>query len=878
MSSVSFGEWIKQRRKSLDLTQQRLAQAVGCSVVLIRKIESEERRPSRQVAGLLAEALQVPSEERDRFIMVARQEKDFAQLSRIPLSQSSSAISISISRPVSLPAPATPFIGRDHELATILQLILQSECRLLTLVGPGGIGKTRLALETARSISSRYPEQFPDGVIYIPLTQLASGTHLVPVIADHIQIRLDGARQQQLQLLAYLENKNLLLVLDNFEQLLPARAAVGLQQSGIEILGQILSAAPDVKLVITSRERLNLHGEWLFELSGLPVPEMDDQIAQDLTGALQYSSINLFVQHARRVASHFSLTSDNLAQVIQICQLVDGLPLGIELAASWVRVLSAGEIATEITQSLDFLEATTRDTPARHRSLRAVFDHSWGLLTGQEQDLLSKLCVFQAGFDRQAAEQVCGASLPSLFALVDKSLIYRSDATRYELHELIHQYAGEKLEQDQDILLDTLTSHSHYYLEYLRASEVGLKSGTQKAIGEKLAQEMNNIRTAWDWAIQSQRLEDIRNSLRCLYWFYEVRGQLAEGAAAFHQAVSKLQATGAPDSLHRQVTGHCLAVEGWFAFRLGRLSQARDLLNASFTLLKSAPDPLALNEARAFGGALHYITGEYGQAIELLNQAIAYGKTAGDYWLVAQALGSLGRVAQLLGNYVEAYTLLKESLDFWDRIGDLRGRTYALAFLGNIEVNLGEYTQASRHLQMSLELGQATGDTFSVGTAWNHLGLLANKRGDYDEAIAAFERGLSLFEVLGEQASLGWLANNLGHSYLALKKFDQAGAHLQRAMQIARQAQIVPLMLDALLGWGLIRAHDETGDQVVGLLAGIARHPAGTQSIRERVQSALTSLGYSTPEQVDLAASAPDISPETIVDAALKSGPALASG
>lgn len=170
MSSVSFGEWIKQRRKSLDLTQQRLAQAVGCSVVLIRKIESEERRPSRQVAGLLAEALQVPSEERDRFIMVARQEKDFAQLSRIPLSQSSSAISISISRPVSLPAPATPFIGRDHELATILQLILQSECRLLTLVGPGGIGKTRLALETARSISSRYPEQFPDGVIYIPLT------------------------------------------------------------------------------------------------------------------------------------------------------------------------------------------------------------------------------------------------------------------------------------------------------------------------------------------------------------------------------------------------------------------------------------------------------------------------------------------------------------------------------------------------------------------------------------------------------------------------------------------------------------------------------------------------------------------------------------
>jgi tetratricopeptide (TPR) repeat protein len=367
-------------------------------------------------------------------------------------------------------------------------------------------------------------------------------------------------------------------------------------------------------------------------------------------------------------------------------------------------------------------------------------------------------------------------------------------------------------------------------------------------------------------------LEDVQKSLRCLYWFYDVRGQLAEGAAAFHKAVVKLKAAGCTGRMHNQVTGHCLAVEGWFEFRLGKFAKARNLLNDSLKLLETAPGSLALNEARAFLGALSYITGEYGQAIELLGHAIEYGKTSGDHWLTAHALGSLGRVAQLSGNYIQAYAMFKDSLDFWERIGDLRGRTYALAYLGNIEVSLGEYSQANQHLLLSLELSRATGDAFSIGTALNHLGLLAYKRADYLGSIASYEQSVSLFELLGEQASLGWVCNNLGHSQLALGQFEQAAARLQDAMQIARQSQIVPLMLDTLVGWGIIQAQAEAVDQIASMLAGIARHPASTQSVRERVGLALLKLGFTDSEQALLVANAPEISPKALIDQALESG------
>jgi predicted ATPase/transcriptional regulator with XRE-family HTH domain/Flp pilus assembly protein TadD len=864
--SLSFGNWIKQRRKILDLTQEHLAQLVGCSVVLIRKIESEERRPSRQIAGLLAKALQIPANEQEQFIGVARQERYVDNLPplipniQIPRSEKQSVF------PHALPAPATPFIGRDHELSKILQLILQSECRMLTLIGPGGIGKTRLALETAHTISAGYPEQFPDGIVYIPLTKLTSSSHLIPAIADQLQIQLAGARQQQLQLLSYLENKALLLVLDNLEQLLPSRLSSELDLPGIDFLSQVLTTAPAVKLLVTSRERLNLHGEWLFELSGLPVPETDLSIDRGLANALQYSSLALFSQHARRVAPNFNLTPDNLSDVIRICQLVEGFPLGIELAASWVRVLPAGDIVAEIKNSLDFLEATTRDIPSRHRSLRAVFDHSWALLTSEEKDLLARLSIFQGGFDRQAAEQVCGARLASLFALADKSLLYRSSAQRYELHELIRQYAWEKLAECPDIQQSTRANHSHYYLDFLRTHEIGLKSQAQKEIGDELVLEIDNLRAAWDWALETGNLVDLQSSLRCLHWFYEVRGQLAEGATVFHEAVKRLKTAGSQDPLHIQVTGHCLAIEGWFSFRLGRFAEARTLLNGCLDLLSDDPESLVLNDARAFLGALSYISGEYHQAIHLLEQAIQYGKKVADHWLTAQALGSLGRVAQLSGNYLQARSLFEESLNYWERIGDLRGRTYVLAFLGMVEVSQADFDHASAHLQQSLELSRNTGDAFGIGTALNHLGLLAYKRGEYQQSVSLFEQGIGLFEVLGEQASLGWVCNNLGHSYLALGQYELGKTCLLRAMQIAQQSQIAPLMLDTLVGWQIIQARDGEIDRAAGLLAGMARHPASTQSVRERVCLALGKLGFSAQAQEQLSAHAPEVLPEALIE------------
>jgi tetratricopeptide (TPR) repeat protein len=366
--------------------------------------------------------------------------------------------------------------------------------------------------------------------------------------------------------------------------------------------------------------------------------------------------------------------------------------------------------------------------------------------------------------------------------------------------------------------------------------------------------------------LETGSLVNIQNSLRCMHWFYEVRGQLAEGARVFHKSVERLKTPGNQDPLHLQVTGHCLAIEGWFFFRLGQFGRARTVLNTCLDLLSDAPESLALNEARAFLGALSYITGEYSQAIQLLEQAIQYAKKAADHWLTAQALGSLGRVAHLSGSYLQAHSLFVESLNYWERIGDLRGRTYALAFLGMIEASLGQLDDASAHLQHSLDLSRDTGDTFGIGTALNHLGLLAYKCGEYHQSISLFEQGISLFEVLGEQASLGWVCNNLAHSHLAVGQYELGKTCLLRAMQIAQQSQIFPLMLDALVGWQIIQARGGEIEQAAEVLAGIARHPASTQSVRERVRIALGSLGYSIHAQEQLSENTPALRLEDLID------------
>jgi predicted ATPase len=364
----TFGEWLQQQRTHRRLTREEFANRVGCSVAMLRKIETGERRPSTQIAELMANAFEIPPAEHATFVRVARGELSVDRLH--PESKPIATATIS-SRKTNLPLFPTPLIGREREVEQLSQLLRDPQCRLLALVGPGGIGKTRLAIETAAQVQ----DVFANGVYFIPLASVNTTRFIVPVIADAIGFTFQSANRAdpKTQLFGYLKEKQVLLLPDNLEQLLT--------EPGIELLPELLGHAPQVKLLATSRESLGLQEEWVFEVEGLPVPE-----SIYAEGSAQNTSVELFLQRARRAHVGFNATPEDYPAILRICQLVDGMPLAIELAAAWVRALSCDEIAREIEHGMDFLSISARDIPARHRSMRAVFDHSWKLLTEESSE------------------------------------------------------------------------------------------------------------------------------------------------------------------------------------------------------------------------------------------------------------------------------------------------------------------------------------------------------------------------------------------------------------------------------------------------------------------------------------------------------------
>ena len=360
---ITFGEWLRQGRNQLRLTREEFAGRVGCSVSALRKIEDGERRPSSLIAELMANCLNVPLAERSTFVRVARGELSVDRLSPPSKLLTGSSVPSPAALPrINLPVLPTPLIGRQREVEELSQLLRDPQCRLLTLAGPGGIGKTRLAIETA----SQVQDAFADGVYFVPLASVNTTRFIVPVMGDAVGFAFQsaGSADPKTQLFGYLAEKQTLLLADSLEHLLA--------EPGIELLAELLANAPQVKLLVTSRESLGLQGEWVFEVQGLPVPENGH--AEE---SAKNTSVELFLQRARRAHVGFDATLADYPAIVRICRLVDGMPLGIELAAAWVRTLACDEIAREIERGLDFLSVSTRDLPARHRSMRAVFDHSW---------------------------------------------------------------------------------------------------------------------------------------------------------------------------------------------------------------------------------------------------------------------------------------------------------------------------------------------------------------------------------------------------------------------------------------------------------------------------------------------------------------------
>ena len=511
-----------------------------------------------------------------------------------------------------LPIQPTPFVGREAELVELDGLLSDPEVRLVTVLGAGGMGKTRLALQATEAQLNR----FIDGAYFVSLAPLQSADAIVPTIAEALGFAFYEGGAPRQQLLNYLREKRMLLLLDNCEHLLV----------GVDIVADVLGTTANVKVLSTSRARLNVQGEHLFRLSGMEFP--DWETPED---AAQYNAVKLFLQSARRVRPGFELQMDDLKYISRICRLVGGMPLGILLAAGWVEMLTPEEIAAEIERSLDLLRTGLRDLPERQRSMRAVYNHSWNLLTERDQKVFAGLSVFRGGFDRQAAQQVTGASLWELRSFVDRSLLHRTPVGRYEMHELLRQYAADRLAQQADRGETTRDRHSAYYMAALERWDADLKGPRQRTALAETNLEIQNARTAWDWAAERGRVERLTRALDGLCWFY-YQGRCQEGKAVCCALVTSLAAAdrpglaATPGRLRLWVSA--LGWQSAFARRLGHIKLAGQLLRQGQALL-DRPE-LADQDTRAERARVLYEMGRhkhdvdsYEEARQLLKQSLA---------------------------------------------------------------------------------------------------------------------------------------------------------------------------------------------------------------------------------------------------------------
>jgi predicted ATPase/transcriptional regulator with XRE-family HTH domain len=844
--AYSFGDWVRRRRKTLDLTQRELALRVGCSASLIFKIEADGRRPSRQIAELLVEHLEIPSDWRDLFLKVARQEKTPDQLGSLPPPAASglALVAQSYEQP-GLPLPRASFIGREHELHAIIQQLQNPACRLLTLIGPGGVGKTRLALETAH----RQYHSFHHGARFVSLVGASASERIIPAIADELGFAFSGTTDLKMQLVNYLKEKHILLVLDNLEHVL----------DGIQLLDELLERAPHVTLLATSREQLNLRKEWTFEVPGLPLPSAE---GKDLEST---SAVALFLQRARQLKLDYRPTADDLASITRICQLVEGLPLGLELAAGWVKMLSAHEIAREIERSVDFLTARARDIPARHRSLRSVFDHSWSLLSGEEQRVLMRLSVFRAGFTRKAAETVAGATLPVLGSLVDKSLVRRNDASvgRYDLHELIRQYAVMRLQAQAEENDTTHKKHAEYYLTLLAAREPALRSRLQKETLANLRPDIDNVRAAWDVAVGSAEIDLLRRATGPLFYLYELLQYFQEAEALYRRGATMARAHlrdfEADDDLAQRARlegalGDLLAHQAYFLDRMGRNQEALDLYRVSIALLRPLDEPYALTFALVLYGSLCWSTGDLKEALTHLQEGLSLSRTSEHPWTQAVALCFLGGVYHDLGNYDAAYEQFQESMAACERMNDPYLTLLSGALFSRTAQALGRLTEAQGVLRENLQIARESGNRWGIGLGLEQLAANAQARGDPAEARRLLDESAAMYREIGDPWSLSRTLNALSQLALAQSALDEAESSAIKAFKAAREWEYNLNALDALAVLAEIQARLGKIPSALELALFILNHPASGREAKDRAETLRAqSEAQLIPEQLEMA-------------------------
>jgi predicted ATPase/DNA-binding SARP family transcriptional activator/Tfp pilus assembly protein PilF len=771
--------------------------------------------------------------------------------------------------PFHIPAQRTDFVGRALDLDEIMGWLIDPHWRLVTVTGMGGIGKTRLALALAEKCIGI----FRDGVFFVPLLPAAGAAQIVALIAESLAMKFSDQSSNQKQLLDQLRDKEMLIVLDNFEHLLA-------DQQSAEVLDTLLNGTKAVKLLVTSREVLNLLQERVYLLDGLQYPAL---AANALVDMPRYDAVELFVRCASQKMPQFSLNEKNYQSVVRICHVLEGLPLGVELAAATLCEQGCTEIAEVYEQDLGALTTRMLNFQPRHRSLQAAFEISWNLLDRPLKQVLAGLSIFRDGFSAAAAAQVAEAMPQDLANLIAKSLLRLEDSSRYSMHEVIRQLVRAETDIG-NAFWQVEERHAAFYADFLADKKDGLSANGQSEALRATQIEYGNLYLAWHWMVDHSCLDLIEKSMYSLYQYFMIRSLFDDGIAWFKHAADRLAQHSEENlllgkllwrlgamayttrdnsisfsSLHQSETileratankelAYCRIYLGWAYHREKDFSRAKVYADRSLQYFLEIQDAKGLSETYILIGSIENRQGSYQKSRPYFEKAYDACKTARNAQNLMIAINRLADVLCYEGEYDQARELFNEALQLSRQLNDSYHQAILLNNLGTIDHLLCNYEQAGVNYKESLAITRKLGDLDGVALALNNLGELATWQQDFEQALAYSKEALAIARQVKETWTIIVCLNSLGEIYTGMGRLPEGKSNLIEALKIAVEINSFDLAGRVLVNLGRVYQLLGDRDYAVTLMKAGALHSATEQDSRNKAARWLAEFSEAIPD------------------------------
>ena len=641
-------------------------------------------------------------------------------------------------RPNNLPAQPTPLIGREKEAEAVSELLLRDDVRLVTLTGPGGTGKTRLGLQVAADMI----EVFEDGVFFVSLDPITDVGLVASTIAHTLGVQESGGQPILESLKNYLQGKEILLLLDNFEQV----------TSAAPLISDLLATCPKMKVLVTSREVLHLQGEREYQVSPLSLPDLESLPSVEVL--TQYESVELFIERALAVKADFAVTNENAPAVAEICHRLDGLPLAIELAAARIKLLTPKAILTRLSSRMKLLTGGARDLPARQQTIQNTIAWSYDLLDDEEKKLFRRLSVFVGGCTLEAVEEICNAAddlevdiLDSVASLVDKSLLKQEeveDEARFVMLETVREYGLERLAESEE--KEALRrNHSNFYLAMAKEVEPELHRHNQVMWMDQLEVEHDNLRAVLEWSLESGEVENALRLSCDLWWFWFIRGYFSEGLDWMERALSL------DKGISKSVRARALTWGGCMAWWVGDLERMGEMLRESLALSRQLGDKVGLGWSLNFSARFDQAKMNYDRAVELGEESLKLFQEVRDKFGTGWSYILLGDVARSQGDNERAVKMFEGGLIPLRELGDKNGIAWLVQNIGDVRRQSGDYDLGAELIEESIVLFQELGDKFGTAGALRNLGVAISFQGNYSRAVELLEESISLLRGLGDR-------------------------------------------------------------------------------------------------------------------------------